>query len=146
MIGVIPSAVLVAQGGAAQVGMIVAIALVVVPFVNVFQLWYSPTALTAVRVASYSFVLAGIAVTGWLAMREFEPLVVAVGAGLALPGVLSLLAAWQIHDREPVRAAPPAMSDNRFGVSTSVVVVLVILALAAAFSLLSPTFGERFTP
>ena len=145
IIGVVPSAVLVAQGGAAPVGMIVAIALVVLPFVNVFQLWHSPTALNAVRVASYSFVLAGLAVTGWIAMREFEPLVAAVGAGLALPGVLSLLAAWQIHDREPVRAAPPAMSDNRFGVSTSVVVVLVILALAAAFSLLT-TFGERFTP
>ena len=146
MIGVVPSAILVAQGSAAPVGMIVTIALVVLPFVNVFQLWYSPTAFKAIRVASYSFVLAGLAVTLWLAMRDFEPLVAVVGAGLALPGVLSLLAAWQIHDREPVRTGRPVMSDNRFGMSTSAVVALVALALAAAYFLLSPTFNERFTP
>jgi hypothetical protein len=146
MIGVIPSAVLVARGPAAPVGMMVAIALVVLPFVNVFQLWHAPTALNAVRAASYSFVLAGLAVTLWIAGREFEPLVAVVAAGLALPGVLSLLAAWQLHDREPARAGPAAPSGNRFGLSTSVVVVLVAVALVAAYLLLTPTFSERFTP
>jgi hypothetical protein len=147
VIGVVPSAILVASGGAtASVGMMVTIALVVLPFVNVFQLWHSPTALNAVRTASYSFALAAIAIAAWIAGKEFEPLVAVVGAGLALPGVLSLLAAWQIHEREPVRAAPAAGSADRFALSTSVVVVLVVVALVAAYLLLTPTFGESFAP
>jgi hypothetical protein len=147
ILGVVPSALLVARGGAtASVGMMVTIALVVLPFVNVFQLWHSPNAANAVRVASYSFALAAVAVAAWIAGREFEPLVLVVGVGLALPGVLSLLAAWQIHEREPVRAAPVAGSADRFAISTSLVVLLVAVALIAAYLLLSPTFSESFAP
>lgn len=147
IIGVVPSAALIARGGpSASIGMMATIALVILPFVNVFQLWHSPTALNAVRTASYSFALALIAVAAWVAGKEFEPLVGVVGAGLALPGVLSLLAAWQIHERRPVRATPAAGSADRFALSTSLVVVLVVVALVAAYLLLDPTFSESFGP
>ena len=148
MAGMVPTGILIGRGTTASIGFILGAVLVGGPVFSVLRLWLAPSVSAALNSAAYSFLLAGLTFAGWMSFRRFEPLALAVAAVLAVPGVLSLLAAREIAEsdrlvRRTSRPTRPSALGNAWAIGAVVTVAVVLFVL---MSVAMPTFREPIGP